>query len=49
MDSDVPPERFPPRLAQLGFQGRVVKGIEVILPPVCTVPAGPFLMGSDPT
>lgn len=42
------PEHFPPRLAQLGFQGRVIRGVEVILPPVCLVPAGPFLMGSDP-
>jgi formylglycine-generating enzyme required for sulfatase activity len=42
------PEHFPPRLAQLGLQGSVIRGVEVILPPVCLVPAGPFLMGSDP-
>jgi formylglycine-generating enzyme required for sulfatase activity len=42
------PEHFPPRLAQLGFQARVINGIEAILPPVCEVPAGAFLMGSNP-
>jgi formylglycine-generating enzyme required for sulfatase activity len=41
------PEHFAPRLAQLGFQSRVIRGVEIIIPPVCTVPAGPFLMGSD--
>jgi toxoflavin biosynthesis protein ToxD len=49
MDSDIPSERFPPRLARLGFQGRVRDGIELIVPPVRSVPAGVFLMGSDPT
>jgi formylglycine-generating enzyme required for sulfatase activity len=48
MDSSLSPEHFPSRLEQLGFQGRVIRGVEVIVPPVCTVPAGPFLMGSDP-
>jgi formylglycine-generating enzyme required for sulfatase activity len=43
-----PPERFPPRLAELGFQGRVINGVDVILPPLCEVSAGEFLMGSDP-
>ncbi len=43
----VPPDRFPPRLAQLGYTGRVLGGVEVILPPLCDVPAGVFLMGSD--
>jgi formylglycine-generating enzyme required for sulfatase activity len=38
---------LPSRLARLGFQGYVVGGIEVIVPPVCDVPAGPFAMGSD--
>ncbi|MGH2516040.1 MAG: formylglycine-generating enzyme family protein, partial [Ktedonobacterales bacterium] len=28
--------------------GRVFDGVAVITPPVCDVPAGPFLMGSDP-
>jgi formylglycine-generating enzyme required for sulfatase activity len=37
-----------PRLAQLGFTERVVDGVEVIIPPVCDVPAGAFPMGSDP-
>jgi formylglycine-generating enzyme required for sulfatase activity len=44
----IPPERFPKRLADLGFVGTVVNGVEVILPPLCDVPAGAFLMGSDP-
>jgi formylglycine-generating enzyme required for sulfatase activity len=41
-------ERLQPRLAQLGFQGGVFDGVEVIVPPVCLVPDGPFLMGSEP-
>jgi formylglycine-generating enzyme required for sulfatase activity len=45
----LPPERFPRRLADLGFVGTVVSGVEVILPPLCDVPAGPFLMGSYPS
>ena len=44
----IPAERFPPRLAQLGFDWRVVNDVEVIIPPLCDVPAGEFLMGSDP-
>jgi formylglycine-generating enzyme required for sulfatase activity len=43
-----PPERFPPRLASLGYQVAFLNGAEVILPPLCAVPEGPFLMGSDP-
>jgi formylglycine-generating enzyme required for sulfatase activity len=46
--SAIPDERFPPSLAQLGFEGLVINGIEVIIPPVCDVPAGAFLMGSVP-
>jgi formylglycine-generating enzyme required for sulfatase activity len=49
MDADLPPEHFPPRLSHLGFQGCVIRNVEVILPPLCTVLAGPFLMGSDTT
>lgn len=49
MDSDIPAERFPPRLEQLGFEGYVRSGVEFILPPVCFVPAGEFLMGMAPT
>lgn len=45
----IPPERFPKSLADLGFVGTVVSGGEVILPPLCDVPAGAFLMGSDPS
>lgn len=35
-------------LHQLGFAGRVIQGISIIIPPLCQVPAGTFLMGSDP-
>jgi formylglycine-generating enzyme required for sulfatase activity len=49
MDSNPSPEHFPHRLAELGFLGRVIHGVEVIMPPVCLVPGGPFLMGSDPS
>jgi formylglycine-generating enzyme required for sulfatase activity len=44
----IPPKRFPRRLADLGYSARVLAGTEVILPPLCEVPAGEFLMGSDP-
>jgi len=43
-----PPDRFPPRLAELGYRVAFLNGAEVIVPPMCDVPAGPFLMGSDP-
>ncbi|HEY7833004.1 MAG TPA: SUMF1/EgtB/PvdO family nonheme iron enzyme [Ktedonobacterales bacterium] len=42
------PAPTPARLAALGFAARRVNGVEVILPPLCDVPAGDFLMGSDP-
>jgi formylglycine-generating enzyme required for sulfatase activity len=46
-------EQFPLRLMHLGF--RVIQVIDgagqdqacYVIPPVCKVPAGPFLMGSD--
>lgn len=41
-------ERFAQRLTKLGFTIHSVGGVEVILPPVCNVSAGEFLMGSDP-
>lgn len=41
-------ERFTQRLTKLGFTLHSVGGVEVILPPVCNVSAGEFLMGSDP-
>jgi formylglycine-generating enzyme required for sulfatase activity len=42
-------EKLPPRLSQLGFAAyHSAHGAEYILPPLCAVPAGPFLMGSDP-
>jgi toxoflavin biosynthesis protein ToxD len=43
----IPPDRFPPRLAGLGFTAHSNDGVEYILPPLCPIPAGPFLMGSD--
>jgi formylglycine-generating enzyme required for sulfatase activity len=42
-----PPNRFPTRLAHLGYRVAFLNGAEVILPPLCDVPAGPFIMGSD--
>ena len=41
-------DRFPPRLASLGHRAAFLNGGEMIVPPLCDVPAGPFLMGSDP-
>jgi|GEM_PF-6528944 len=41
------PRPVPERLAQLGFVARRFAEVTVILPPVCEVPAGPFLMGYD--
>src|SRR5262249_49682869 len=38
---------IPKTLYDLGFQWREVNSVEVILPPLCDVPAGPFTMGSD--
>jgi toxoflavin biosynthesis protein ToxD len=34
-------------LYDLGLAVREINGIEIILPPLCSVPAGPFTMGSD--
>ncbi|HUY78421.1 MAG TPA: SUMF1/EgtB/PvdO family nonheme iron enzyme [Ktedonobacterales bacterium] len=44
-----PPDdkRFPRRLASLGYTKRPNGDDIVIIPPLCSVPAGPFLMGSD--
>jgi formylglycine-generating enzyme required for sulfatase activity len=39
----------PMSLYNLGFRGYSVNGVELILPPVCPVPAGIFAMGSDET
>jgi formylglycine-generating enzyme required for sulfatase activity len=41
------PDRFPPRLAELGFTAQKRGNVTFIIPPVCAVPAGEFLMGSD--
>lgn len=41
------PSFVPPSLRQLGYQGRVVNGVQVMTPPVITIPAKAFLMGSD--
>jgi formylglycine-generating enzyme required for sulfatase activity len=44
-------DHFPERLASLGFVGKTAivdgKSIEYIVPPLCAIPAGPFLMGDD--
>jgi hypothetical protein len=37
----------PKSLQSLGFVGQVYNNTEVIIPPMVTVPAGPFLMGSE--
>jgi formylglycine-generating enzyme required for sulfatase activity len=37
----------PQRLSALGYVTRVLHAVEVIVPPVCSVPAGAFLMGSS--
>jgi formylglycine-generating enzyme required for sulfatase activity len=37
----------PMPLYMLGFRGYSVNGVECILPPICPVPAGVFIMGSD--
>jgi formylglycine-generating enzyme required for sulfatase activity len=44
----IPAEHFPERLASLGYQAHILSGVEVILPPLCDVPEGEFIMGSDP-
>ena len=43
----IPAERFPARLATLGFSPQARDGVEWIVPPVCLVPAGQFRLGSD--
>jgi formylglycine-generating enzyme required for sulfatase activity len=42
-----PPDRFPLRLARMGYRVAFQNGVETILPPMCEVPAGYFFMGSD--
>lgn len=45
-----PPSYIPQRLWDLGFRGMYFPdGTELIVPPVCDVPAETFLMGSDPS
>lgn len=44
----IPTDLFVSPMAQLGFVELVINGASVIIPPVCNVPAGDFLMGSDP-
>jgi formylglycine-generating enzyme required for sulfatase activity len=45
----ITPRGLPTRLQQLGFRMWSADNVELILPPSCFVPAGPFLMGSDST
>ncbi|HEY7020162.1 MAG TPA: SUMF1/EgtB/PvdO family nonheme iron enzyme [Ktedonobacterales bacterium] len=42
------PEIVPQPFGQMGYVGRIIDGVQVITPPLCDVPAGPFLRGSDP-
>lgn len=44
----LPPNSFPPRLADLDFTAQKRAGVAFVVPPICPVPAGAFLMGSDP-
>jgi formylglycine-generating enzyme required for sulfatase activity len=37
----------PMPLYNLGFRGYSIGGVELIVPPVCPIPAGVFIMGSD--
>ncbi|WIG58596.1 MAG: GldJ [Ktedonobacterales bacterium] len=37
----------PTSLYNLGFRGYTVRGVDVVLPPLCPVPNGVFIMGSD--
>jgi formylglycine-generating enzyme required for sulfatase activity len=41
-------EIFPQRLKDLGFDLKQYSNTEVIIPPLCHIEAGEFLMGSDP-
>jgi toxoflavin biosynthesis protein ToxD len=42
------PQILPEWLARLGYTGRLYDQTPVIIPPLISIPAGPFLMGSDP-
>lgn len=42
------PQIVPPRLQQLGFVGRQIDRVAIITPPMCEVPAGAFIAGTDP-
>lgn len=41
-------DMFPRELANLGFELKHYSGVNVIIPPLCHVETGDFLMGSDP-
>lgn len=45
---DYQPPRLPARLMALGYRGVNIIGVPAIVPPLITVPAGAFQMGSDP-
>ncbi len=47
--STFPPPAVPARLATLGYRGFNITGAPAYLPPLITIPAGRFLMGSDPS
>ncbi len=42
------PSTLTKQLASLGYRLLVMDGTTVVVPPLCAVPAGPFLMGSRP-
>ncbi len=43
----LPPSRLPPVLAMLGYELHSASDVEFIVPPLCNVAAGAFLMGSN--
>lgn len=47
--AELPPARFPPRLAKLGFTAQRYHGVACITPPTCLVPARVFQMGNVPS
>jgi toxoflavin biosynthesis protein ToxD len=42
-----PSDHLPSRMVELGYLRRSINGVDVIIPPVCNVLGGEFLMGSN--
>lgn len=45
----VPPDVLPASLARLNFTRRIIQDMAIIRQPLCTIPAGSFMLGSDET